>query len=393
MLIKTEHLRKEYSSGIVPIKDLNCEIEKGDVVSIIVPSGTGKSTFLNLLNRLETPTSGKIWFDGEDTTSPDYDLGGMRKKMGMVFQSFNLFEHLTIIENVMLGPVKLLGKNRQEAYDDAVRLLASVGLSDRGLSIPGELSGGQQQRAAIARAMAMNPKVLLFDEPTSALDPTMVGEVLTVMRNLAKSGVTMLIVTHEMGFAREVSNRVFYMDEGGIYEEGDSNVIFNNPVREKTRQFIKNVKVFRWSIAESGIDFIGLRSKFESFAFQNMILPDITRKVMMLLEEIVAQISREEGAGRLAAGSDDFIATAEYSDREREVCVEIKWDGASFDPLTDGDEYSRILIRHVCKDASWDRAEDKNRIQGTVRGKDLFINKSSNLTCSGTHLLHQKASP
>ena len=226
-MIKVEHLQKAYPGGVMPLKDVNCEIREGDIVCIIGPSGTGKSTFLNLINRLEMPTGGRIWFEGEDTTAKDYDDVMLRRKIGMVFQSFFLFSHLTIVENLMMGPVRLLKKSRQEAYDNAMRLLTSVGLGDKALSYPSELSGGQQQRAAIMRAVAMEPKVLLFDEPTSALDPTMVSEVLAVIRNLARQGMTMLVVTHEMKFAREVSTRVFYMDEGIIYEEGTPEQIFD----------------------------------------------------------------------------------------------------------------------------------------------------------------------
>ena len=362
MLIKVEHLRKEYSPDTVPLRDLNCEICEGDVISIIGPSGTGKSTFLNLLNRLEEPTSGTIWFDGADTTAQGYDLNEMRKKMGMVFQSFNLFSHLTLAENIMLAPVRLLGKSRQEAYDTAVKLLNAVGLGEKRLSFPGELSGGQQQRAAIARAMAMEPRVLLFDEPTSALDPTMVGEVLTVIRNLAKVGVTMLIVTHEMNFAREVSNRIFYMDEGCIYEEGSPSQIFDSPKREKTRQFVEHVKAFRWSARDSGKDFIGLESEFETFAYRNMMIPEITRKVLLMTEEAFAQIGRLSGKDR-----EDLNISVEYADRKKEAVVVIDWQGKPLDVLKEGDEYSRILIHHASPDASWERNGERNRVKGTVR--------------------------
>ena len=364
MLIKVEHLRKEFSPDVIPIRDLNCEIGQGDVISVIGPSGTGKSTFLNLLNRLEEPTSGKIWFDGEDTTAPGYDLNEMRKKMGMVFQSFNLFSHLTLAENIMLGPVRLLGRSRQQAYDTAKSLLQTVGLGDRALSLPRELSGGQQQRAAIARAMAMEPKVLLFDEPTSALDPTMVGEVLAVIRNLAKSGVTMLIVTHEMKFAREVSNRVFYLDEGVVYEEGSPSQIFDSPRREKTRLFVKNVKVFRWNARESGMDFIGLSSEWEHFAYRHMMAPEMTRKTRLLVEELFAQIARSADIDAA-----ETRVSVEYAERKGEALASVEWLGPAFDPLREGDEYSRILIRHISSDAAWTGNGRENRVCGTVRAQ------------------------
>ena len=209
-MIKIEHLKKEYPN-VTPLKDVSTEIHDGDVISVIGPSGTGKSTLLRCINQLEKPTSGKVWVDGIEITDKNCDINKVRQKMCMVFQSFNLFGNMTVIENIMFSPMELLGKTKQEAYDESIRLLRTVGLVEKALSYPDELSGGQKQRIAIARTLAMNPDVILLDEPTSALDPTMVGEVQAVIRELAKSGKTMMIVTHEMNFARTVSNRVFYM--------------------------------------------------------------------------------------------------------------------------------------------------------------------------------------
>jgi polar amino acid transport system ATP-binding protein len=215
-MITIRHLKKSYPN-VTPLRDVNTEIKKGEVISIIGPSGTGKSTLLRCMNLLEIPTAGEVLIDGNAITSPKADVPALRRKMGMVFQSFNLFSNLNIIENIMAAPVKLLGKSRQEAYEEGMELLRRVGLVEKALNYPDELSGGQKQRVAIARAIAMKPEMILFDEPTSALDPTMVGEVLQVIRGLAKEGMTMMIVTHEMKFARDVSTRVFYMDEGGPY--------------------------------------------------------------------------------------------------------------------------------------------------------------------------------
>ena len=239
-LIKIEHLRKEFPD-VTPISDINLEVNKGEVVSIIGPSGTGKTTLLRCINRLVEPTSGSIFYDGEDITAEGYDPIQIRRKVGMVFQSFNLFANLNVAENIMTGPVRLLKKSRQEAYEQAMELLGKVGLSEKALSFPHELSNGQMQRVAIARAIAMNPEVLLFDEPTSALDPTMVGEVLQVIKNLVGEGMTMMIVTHEMQFAKEVSDRILYMDEGIIYEEGTPDEIFTSPKKEKTKSFISSL--------------------------------------------------------------------------------------------------------------------------------------------------------
>ena len=236
-MISVRHLRKVFN-GVEVLKDVNAEIERGEVVSIIGPSGTGKSTFLRCLNRLEKPDGGTILVGGVDVTAPGADLAAIRRKMGMVFQDFNLFGNLTALGNVMAAQCDILRTSKAAAREKALVLLGRVGLADRADALPGELSGGQKQRVAIARALAMDPEVLLFDEPTSALDPTMVGEVLEVIRDLAKTGMTMLIVTHEMGFARDVSTRVFYMDEGVIYEDGAPAEVFGRPKRPKTVAFV-----------------------------------------------------------------------------------------------------------------------------------------------------------
>ena len=218
-MIKIEHLRKEYPTA-VPLKDVNVEIHKGDVISVIGPSGTGKSTLIHCINMLDQPTSGKIFVDGEEITAKGCDVARIRRKMGMVFQHFNLFPHMTVIENIMSAPMDLLGKSKQEAYDKGIELLRKVGLADKALDYPDVMSGGQKQRVAIARALAMEPEIILFDEPTSALDPTMIGEVQAVIRDLAKQGTTMIIVTHEMKFAREVADRIVFMHEGVIAAQG-----------------------------------------------------------------------------------------------------------------------------------------------------------------------------
>ena len=239
-MISVSHLRKSFD-GVQVLKDVNAEIGRGEVISIIGPSGTGKSTFLRCLNRLETPDGGRILVDGTDVTDPKTDIPAVRRRMGMVFQNFNLFGNLTVIGNIMAAQCDLLGKTPAEARAKAMELLDRVGLSEKADALPDELSGGQKQRIAIARALAMDPEILLFDEPTSALDPTMVGEVLAVIKNLAKTGMTMLIVTHEMSFARDVSTRIFFMDEGVIYEEGSPDEVFNRPRRPRTVEFVGRV--------------------------------------------------------------------------------------------------------------------------------------------------------
>lgn len=239
-MIKVENLTKAFGELEV-LKGINQEIKDGEVVVVIGPSGSGKSTFLRCLNLLEEPTSGKIFVDDEEITSKDIDINKVREEMGMVFQSFNLFNNLNIIDNITLAPTLVKKMEKEEAEKNAMELLKRVGLPDKRDSYPKSLSGGQKQRIAIARALAMNPKVMLFDEPTSALDPEMVGEVLDIMKDLAKEGMTMVVVTHEMGFAREVGDRILFMDGGYIVEEGSPEEVFGNPKNERTQNFLAKV--------------------------------------------------------------------------------------------------------------------------------------------------------
>ncbi len=242
VIIKTENLCKFYNGGeIKALNNVTAEVDSGEVVVVIGPSGSGKSTFLRSLNLLEDPTSGKIFFDGNEITNPKVDINIHRQKMGMVFQQFNLFPHMTVLRNLTVAPMKLLKMSKKDAEAKAMALLERVGLADRANSYPSQLSGGQKQRVAIVRALCMNPEVMLFDEPTSALDPEMVGEVLDVMKNLAKEGMTMVVVTHEMGFAREVADRVIFMADGAIEEEGTPDEIFTNPKGERTKQFLQSI--------------------------------------------------------------------------------------------------------------------------------------------------------
>lgn len=241
VLIQVQNLTKTFGDSVHALNGVSTDIKKGEVVCVIGPSGSGKSTFLRCLNRLENPTDGKIIFAGEDLMDPKTDIDMHRQKMGMVFQHFNLFPHMTILKNMTIAPMKLQKRSKEDAEEQAMKLLERVGLADRANAYPSQLSGGQKQRIAIVRALCMNPEVMLFDEPTSALDPEMVGEVLNVMRDLAKEHMTMAVVTHEMGFAREVSDRVIFMAEGKIIEEGKPEEIFTSPKTERLQNFLSKV--------------------------------------------------------------------------------------------------------------------------------------------------------
>ena len=241
-LFQIKNLEKTFGNNKV-LCGINTEIRAGEVLVIVGPSGSGKSTFLRCLNLLEEPTGGELYFEGEQINSPKCDVNKLRQKMGMVFQQFNLFPHMTVKKNITIGPVKLLGLSQEEADKKAMELLNRVGLPDKADAYPNQLSGGQKQRIAIARSLAMNPDVMLFDEPTSALDPEMVGEVLELMKELAKTGMTMAVVTHEMGFAKEVGTRVVFIDDGNIQEEGTPEEFFANPKNPRLRDFLSKVIV------------------------------------------------------------------------------------------------------------------------------------------------------
>ena len=338
-MIRIEHLRKEYPTA-VPLKDVNIEIHKGDVISVIGPSGTGKSTLIRCINLLDQPTSGKVFIDDEEITAKGADVARIRRKMGMVFQHFNLFPHMTVIENIMSAPMDLLGKSKQEAYDKGIALLRKVGLADKALNYPDVMSGGQKQRVAIARTLAMEPEIILFDEPTSALDPTMIGEVQAVIRDLAKQGTTMIIVTHEMKFAREICNRVFYMDEGGVYEDGSPEQIFDNPQKERTRQFIRHLKVLEYPITSKNFDFIGFNTQIEEFGRKHRISQRSIYNIQAFIEEMCVQIILPQLQNPF-----EMLVTIEYSEEHNDADVIIRYDGKAFDPTQTDNELSLLLAK------------------------------------------------
>ena len=289
--LKISHLKKSYGELDV-LRDINTEVHHGEVISIIGPSGTGKSTFLRCLNLLEQPTSGRIVVDGKDILAKGYPVNILRQKMGMVFQSFNLFEHKTVLENVIFAPCQLRHEPEEKAREEGLSLLRKVGLAEKADVYPSSLSGGQKQRVAIARALAMKPDVILFDEPTSALDPTMVGEVLSVIRQLAKEGMTMLIVTHEMKFAHDVSTRIFFMYDGYIHEDGSPEQVFENPVHSATKAFIQRIRKEVFEIEGSDFDFLGMHSTMGAFCHKYGIaekLETAERLTDLMLDDMMAQ--------------------------------------------------------------------------------------------------------
>lgn len=360
-MIRVEHLAKRYGDTVV-LKDITTEIRKGEVVSIIGPSGTGKSTFLRCLNLLEQPTAGTIEIDGQNVLAPGADIPKLRQRMNMVFQSFNLFAHLTVLENLTLAPVKLKGMAPEAAAAKGMELLRLVGLAERAHFFPDQLSGGQKQRVAIARCLAMDPEIILFDEPTSALDPTMVSEVLAVIRKLARDGMTMAIVTHEMDFARDVSNRVFYMDEGLIYEEGPPEQIFGAPQRERTRAFIQRIRHYSHLIPNRDFDFYAMNGEIEAFA-EKQDFPAKLRHNLLLLVEELAQRELDY------LGASGATLTVDYS--EKSGSVELGWEtsAAGGNPLdrTGEDDFALQIIRHLSTSTEYRVDGELGRLQLTVR--------------------------
>ena len=354
-LLEIEHLRKVYP-GSTPISDLSLKVDEGEVISIIGPSGTGKSTLLRCINRLVQPTSGRVIFDGTEITDANCDIASVRRKMGMVFQQFNLFANRSILENVIEAPIRLRKVPAEEARTEGMALLRRIGLADKADNYPDELSGGQQQRVAIARAVAMKPRILLFDEPTSALDPAMVAEVLGLIRALARDGMTMLIVTHEMRFARDVSTRILYMDEGGIYEDGTPEQIFEHPVREKTRRFIRQLRVLPLTIdSTKPFDFLGALSTIDRFGVENMLPPVKTRHVQLIFEELVLQSI----VPRLDRRGDGYPveAVVEYSEADGKLSMSVKYGGGPFNPLSDALSLPAKVVTGIAAHAEYRYAD------------------------------------
>ncbi len=369
-MISVQNLTKNFGELSI-LKGINTTIRQGEVVAIIGPSGTGKSTFLRCLNLLERPSGGSISIDGENILDKKADVPKIRRKMGMVFQSFNLFAHLNVLDNLTLAPMKLNGLSKQAAEEKALELLKRVGLKDKAQAWPHELSGGQKQRVAIARCLAMDPEIILFDEPTSALDPTMVSEVLSVIRRLAADGMTMAIVTHEMDFARDVATRIFYMDEGIIYEEGPPAQLFGRPQREKTRAFINRIKALNYDINTPDFDIYALNAELEAFCIRHYLSGKLSRNLQLLSEEVISGLFKTSLAPLSAP---QLQLTVNFAEKTGTVELILLYNGAEFDFFGDLaaeagiDELSVVLARGLTESIHYTYTAGGNKLTLVVRG-------------------------
>jgi len=358
-MIRVEMLSKAFGELQV-LRDVSVGIGRTECVAVIGPSGAGKSVFLSCLNGLIRPDSGREHIDGADICDRHTDIDRVRRKMGMVYQKFNLFSHLNVMDNITLAPEKLLGLSPRSAKERAEKMLHMVGLSEKAFAMPHTLSGGQQQRIAIARAMAMEPEIVLFDEPTSALDPSMANEVLAVIRAFSKQGITMVIVTHEMEFAREVSDRVIYLDEGCIYEMGSPQEIFDHPQREKTRAFIRRLKTFRFDIPSRSFDFYHLYTEIELFCQKYRISRETSHRLQVCAEEGVLYLFNNGLANRM-------LLSISYSDRQDGAAMTLDYDGPPQDPFAGhADDLGLRLLRANTREILYAHDGDGSRLQFQV---------------------------
>ena len=365
-LIEVRGLYKSFGSLSV-LEDVSLSVEEGEKIAIIGGSGCGKSVFLRSLELLEKPDAGHIFIDGKEITARGADIPSIRRTMGMVYQLFYLFSHLSVMDNLCLAPCKILGMDRKEAEEKAMYWLRQVGLTSKAWERPAVLSGGQKQRIAICRSLMMDPKVLLFDEPTSALDPTMVGEVLAMIRMLSKRKLTMLIVTHEMNFAREVSDRVLFFADKGIYEQGRPEAIFDNPQKEKTIAFIHKLKFFHYDISSRDFDLLELQGQIYSFAEKYGMNSKVSYRLQLCAEELVMEILN----GAYPDSNDNISVQVDisFSESDSSTSIAISSSGRPFDLFSnaqndkDGVHLGVTIVQQVAKSFSWKFEAEKNIIE------------------------------
>lgn len=346
-ILTVKNLGKKFLDS-EPLKDINCEIHQGEVISIIGPSGTGKSTFLRCINRLEKPTSGQIFFHGEELTDAKENIRLARQKIGMVFQSFNLFSNMNVLENIILAPMMLKKIEKNLAIKNAMELLEMVGLSEKAENFPDELSGGQKQRIAIVRTLAMEPEIILFDEPTSALDPRMVDEVLAVIKRLAEKNFAMLIVTHEMRFAEKVSDRIFFMNDGIIFEEGTPQEIFRNPKKDATKIFVNRLKTYEKIFTDKKFDFVAVQGEIINFANSRLINRRKSMFLQLIFEELICELLINSGENIFPLEMKIF-----YQEDADECEVKIIYRGEKFNPLEEVDNLSVTVLNGIIKIAEY----------------------------------------
>jgi len=357
-MISIRNLSKSYGDNLI-FKDINVDIEDGEVVAVIGPSGCGKSTFIRCINLLEQPDSGQIFIGDQEITKKGADLDSIRRKLGMVFQSFSLFSHLTVLENVILAPVHVLKMNRKQAVREALEYLELVGIANRADHLPDQLSGGQKQRVAIARCLAMHPEVILFDEPTSALDPTMVDEVLSVIRKLVRKGLTCVIVTHEMNFARNIATKVLCMDEQGIYESGTPSEIFDHPKKEKTKIFINKLKVFTGEYALAEIDFYEVMKQVTEYCLKYDMSKRETNKINLICEEYVTYLMKRKVSGEMLTISVRY----NENDNSKEIMFKDNFPPENHLESENFDELSATLIRGMASSVAYRRVAGQNVLE------------------------------
>ncbi len=343
-MIRIEHLSKYYAEASFVLKDVSCTISKGEIVAIIGRSGCGKSTLLGCINKLQLPTSGHIYIDGENILSPECDITRLRRKVGMVFQDFHLFEHLNVMDNITLAPMKLLGLSRKEAEERAYQLLKMVGLANKAQAMPSSLSGGQKQRVAIARTLAMEPDVLLLDEPTSSLDPSMASEVFAVVQNISKTGITILMTTHRISEIKRFATRIILMSEGRILEDGPAEEILENPKTEEARAYIKRIKDLNIEIENSDFDLYEMNAEIATFCSQYFVSKKKLNSILHVTEEILTLLDKDKGVS----------LNMEYSETDDTILIKVIQKGLQESILShpDVDPISTAMLQGFCRNIS-----------------------------------------